>query len=541
MANLETSTDAAVAVTEAPKSNNLSEVAQDLMDAHAHRPGLVQEDLAKATEALHANGTLANLTVVGLDGKDLIVSNQEGQKLLLDANNPENQQVLPTDLTSQPIGDNGRTAELAADGSGKYTVVSGDSCWRVANDILTSQGLEDPTDNQIANYIKELEVANGRSFDSLQIGDEILIPTKIQGGESSQFAAPESTDTTPPTDTQETSALSPEAAKQMELEKFGVDNSFALMAKGFDKATQVYTPGGPYSSGAASLEDINNALNLDSITPDERLGLGMLQTGFDSMKNPEDGKIHLDDLARAKAELYEKIEAKYNPSSADVMPEARAEIPALLDTTSSTDTTNTADATDNTSVDPPALKSELDLIDGMFDRMGQGYLKAAEHPESNFTSSSVTLEDISNTLTRTDLSDEERHGLRFMESNFDDLKNPETGTISSHDLYLSKEKLIAEARANYADAAAAADPNLVVPELTESTTSDVPTSAPVIERDLQQVPALDPAIDPALKSELDSTLNPALQPSNFETLDFTMPSFSDYDIYSGYSLMSPAA
>ena len=207
MANLETVSDASVAnqtyaatenLAEAPKTNNLSDLAQELVSSHAHRPGLVQEDLAKATEALHANGSLANLSIIGLDGKDLIARDDQGQTLLLDSSNPENQQVLPADLVSQPIGESGRTAELAADGSGKYTVVSGDSCWRIANDILTSQGVEQPTDNQIANYIKELETSNGRSFAQLQVGDEINIPTKIQGGDSSSFAAPESTDTAIP-------------------------------------------------------------------------------------------------------------------------------------------------------------------------------------------------------------------------------------------------------------------------------------------------------------------------------------------------------
>lgn len=337
MANLETSTDANVvnpaeAAGEAPKTNNLSDLAQDLMSSHAHRPGLVQEDLAKATEALHANGALANLSIIGLDGKDLIARDEQGQTLLLDASNPENQQVLSSDLVSQPIGANGRTAELAADGSGKYTVVSGDSCWKVANDILTAQGVEQPTDNQIANYVRELEVSNGRSFAQLQVGDEIIIPTKIQGGENSQFTAPEATEPTnsdttntdvPSTqesaDSSDTTvpALAPEAAKQMELEKFGIDNSYALMAEGYARAVQYNTHKGTYSKPSASLDDINNALNRDDLTANERLGLGMLQTEFDYLKNSEDGTVHLADLERGRSERYQEIDAKYSQAPAD--------------------------------------------------------------------------------------------------------------------------------------------------------------------------------------------------------------------------------
>lgn len=314
MANLET-TDATVAEsTEVPKSSNLSEVAQELLSAHAHRPGLVQVDLAKATEALHADGTLSNLSIVGLDGKDLIARDEQGQTLLLDANNPQNQQVLSSELTTQTIGENGRTAELAADGSGKYTVVSGDSCWRVANDILTAQGVADPTDNQIANYIKELETTNGRSFAQLQVGDEILIPTQIQGGDNSQFVAPAVPEKTDSTDSSDSTvpALSAEAAKQMELEKFGIDNSYALMAKGFDRAVEHFTPRGTYSKPSATLDDITNTLNRSDLTADEKLGLGMMQSQFDYLKSSEDGNIHLADLERGKTQRYEEIDAKYS-------------------------------------------------------------------------------------------------------------------------------------------------------------------------------------------------------------------------------------
>ncbi|MBP9093526.1 LysM peptidoglycan-binding domain-containing protein [bacterium] len=337
MANLETVSDASVANqsyaatenwAEAPKTNNLSDLAQELMSSHAHRPGLVQEDLAKATEALHANGSLANLSIIGLDGKDLIARDEQGQTLLLDVSNPENQQVLPTNIVSQPIGANGRTAELAADGSGKYTVVSGDSCWRIANDILTSQGVEQPTDNQIANYIKELETSNGRSFAQLQVGDEINIPTKIQGGVSSSFADPEKavpTDITVPTETiipAETSVpeLSPEAAKQMELEKFGIDTNYALMGQGLNRATEHFTPRGTYSKPSATLYDINSTLNRSDLTANEKLGLKMMQSQYDYLKSSEDGNIHLSDLDRGKAQRYQEIEAKYSPSTAEASP-----------------------------------------------------------------------------------------------------------------------------------------------------------------------------------------------------------------------------
>jgi len=499
MANLETSTDANVvnpteASPEAPKTNNLSDLAQDLMSSHAHRPGLVQEDLAKATEALHANGALANLSIIGLDGKDLIARDDQGQTLLLDASNPENQQVLSSDLVSQPIGANGRTAELAADGSGKYTVVSGDSCWKVANDILTAQGVEQPTDNQIANYIRELEVSNGRSFDRLQVGDEIIIPTKIQGGENSQFAAPETSDsantnTTDTTDTDVPSSpdstdtadttvpdLSSEAAKQMELEKFGIDNSYALMAEGYSRAVQNSVASNLYSQPSASRDDINNALNRDDLTANERLGLGMLQTEFDYLKNSEDGTIHLADLDRGKSQRYQEIDANYSPAPADTSTDANilpnsgpsAEFDPYAGILPAA-----SDSAPEVSV-PTELASAQDQIDSSFEKIGSAYLKATQHEsvDGSYSSSSINHDDIIAALGRTDLTDAEHEGLQILDLYYDVFKNPDTGVITSYDLLQHRQALMQEASDRLSQPVL--DNSEIAPELP----ADVPAEAP---------------------------------------------------------------
>lgn len=539
MANLETSTDTNVvnpteAAPEAPKTNNLSDLAQDLMSSHAHRPGLVQEDLAKATEALHANGALANLSIIGLDGKDLIARDEQGQTLLLDASNPENQQVLSSDLVSQPIGTNGRTAELAADGSGKYTVVSGDSCWKVANDILTAQGVEQPTDNQIANYIRELEVSNGRSFAQLQVGDEINIPTKIQGGESSQFAAPEttdpaSTDTTntdvpsspDSTDSADTTvpALSPEAAKQMELEKFGIDNSYALMAEGFSRAVKINTPKGIYSKPSASLDDINNTLNRNDLTANERLGLGMLQTEFDYLKNAEDGTIHLADLDRGKSQRYQEIDAKYSQAPADTSTDANtlpnsgpnAEfdpyagiLPAASDSASAPEVSV-----------PTELASAQDQIDSSFEKIGSAYLKATQHEsaDGSYSSSSINHDDIVAALGRTDLTDAEQQGLQILDLYYDVFKNPDTGVITSYDLLQHRQALMQEAADRLSQPVL--DNTVIAPELP----AEMPTS----------VPAEAPAEVPAASTEI---------PADELSMSLLAPFFNTSSIYEDEDLMA---
>ena len=503
MANLETSTDANVvslteAAPEAPKTNNLSDLAQDLMSSHAHRPGLVQEDLAKATEALHANGALANLSIIGLDGKDLIARDEQGQTLLLDASNPENQQGLSSELVSQPIGANGRTAELAADGSGKYTVISGDSCWRVANDILTAQGVEQPTDNQIANYIRELEVSNGRSFAQLQVGDEINIPTKIQGGDSSKFVAPEttdpaSTDTTNTTNTDVPSspdntdnsgttvpALSPEAAKQMELEKFGIDNSYALMAEGYTRAGQYNTHKGTYSKPSASLDDINNALNRDDLTANERLGLGMLQTEFDYLKNSEDGTVHLADLERGKSQRYQEIDAKYS------------QVPAQTEFT-----------------------PEQDQINSSFEMIGAAYLKAVQHEsvDGSYSSSSINHDDIIAALGRTDLTAAELEGLQLLDQNYDLFKNPDTGVITSFDLNRQRQALMQIAADGFTQPVPDSTSN--APEMLTDAPNEHPTEVPT------EVPAATTEV-----------------PAEELPMSFELPFFNTSSIYEDDALMA---
>ncbi len=207
---------------------SLSEVTQDLMDAHAHRPGLIGDDMKKATESLHEAGVLKDFEIVGINGKDLIARDTNfNTSVLVNTEDPTTMRALSSELTETPIGQHGRMASLAQDGSGNYTVSGGDSAWKVARDLLSTRGMESPTDNQIANYIIELEHHNERSLAQLQVGDVINVPPMIKDGEQTDFApAPTPEPVTPEvvtpetetTDTETTDTVSPDTATEVSPE-----------------------------------------------------------------------------------------------------------------------------------------------------------------------------------------------------------------------------------------------------------------------------------------------------------------------------------
>jgi len=179
----------AAKVQDKTQTYSLSEVTQDLMDAHAHRLGLFNEDMKKATDSLHEAGLLNNFEIVGINGKDLIARDTNlNTSVLVNTEDPTAVHALSSELAETQIGANGRVANLAQDGSGNYTVSGGDSAWKVARDLLSTRGVDEPSDNQIANYIIELEHHNERSLGQLQVGDVVNVPPIVKDGEQTDFA-----------------------------------------------------------------------------------------------------------------------------------------------------------------------------------------------------------------------------------------------------------------------------------------------------------------------------------------------------------------
>jgi hypothetical protein len=122
----------------------------------------------------------------------------------------------------------------------------------------------------------------------------------------------------------------------MELEKFGIDTSYALMGQGFERATEHFTPRGTYSKPSATLYDIDSTLNRSDLTNNERLGLQMMQSQYDYLKSSEDGNIHLSDLDRGKAQRYQEIEAKYSQGANTVFDPYAGIYPQATDATNPT-------------------------------------------------------------------------------------------------------------------------------------------------------------------------------------------------------------
>lgn len=379
---------------------SLSEVTSDLMDAHAHRPGLFSQDLAKVNESI--DHLMPGLDIVGIDGKDLLARDEQNQMFRVDTANPENRQAVSTETREQAIGDNGRVAQLAEDGSGKYTVVGGDSCWRIADDILTSQGVAEPTDNQIANYIKELEQHNGRSFASLQIGDEINIPTMVQGSEESAFAADSTTPDTP------------------------IVPANADASQTADGAEGGYTP---LPTDADGIDKLIDGMTADKFIPDE------VRPG-----------PTVEAAAALDAQKQAEQQAKLQAMGAQTGEQIAADLEALKNGTYVNPNAVAAEAVQPET--PEVLPTEYNpvaeelMLHSAVSSMNVGFNKAFEASGSvDNTDPSISLADIENALTLNDLSGNESYGLNTMRNNFDFLKD-EDGKVrkGAFDRYFDMRK-----------------------------------------------------------------------------------------------------
>jgi hypothetical protein len=168
---------------------DLSDVAQSLTNAHAHRPGLWQQDLDKANTSLHQQGLLMGMDIVGIHGQDIVMKNEySGDNVLIDSTDINHQHADTTGEKGSTV--NGREANLNPDGSG--TVIAGRDDkygWVLASDLLKNQGIDDPTSNQMANYQIELERLNGRPVSEFRRGDEIQVPPSVINDGTTEFSS----------------------------------------------------------------------------------------------------------------------------------------------------------------------------------------------------------------------------------------------------------------------------------------------------------------------------------------------------------------
>lgn len=248
-------------------SSDFSGIVRDLDQDHAHRPGLWHQDLAKVNEALHKQGILPGVDLVGTNGQDLIGRKADGSTVAIDA----------TKVTREKDDHSG-------DGSGSHTVKAGENAWTVARDQLKQEGTDKPTNNQIANYIKELEKANGHSLTKLHAGDQIKLPASVKQGEQTEFRGDRANDTA-----------------QQKTDKLNTDVADAKEALG--KYTHKWGVN-VFNSAYMSHDQIKEALKGSGLTDQDKEGLQFLDKNFDQIAKKGEKYVYASEL-----EPYRKAQA----------------------------------------------------------------------------------------------------------------------------------------------------------------------------------------------------------------------------------------
>ncbi|MBS1954864.1 MAG: LysM peptidoglycan-binding domain-containing protein [Cyanobacteria bacterium SZAS-4] len=256
-------------------SSNLSDIAREIHDMMDHtKPGASAAAMAKINEALHAQGILPGVDITGVQGQDfvgVVTSDKgEGNVIRVDSTDISHRE---RDQTVNKTEINGRQATIAADGSGFVTVKPGDNPSFIARDMLKSQGLANPTANDIAMYELKLEALNGKDIaHKLHPGDVLKLPPALKDGIDSQFFGERALDTLGDTKTQLNSDL---AAAQAAIQKTGHWNWF----------------GAPYS---INMDEITRDMNKPGLTDQEKRGYQYLKDHFSEIA--VDGNVWADKL-----------------------------------------------------------------------------------------------------------------------------------------------------------------------------------------------------------------------------------------------------
>jgi hypothetical protein len=266
---------------------NLFRVAALLTDAHAHRPGVYQQDLHKVNAALHDKGILPGMDVVGVRGEDLVARDKQGHVRLYDSKNTNYSYEDNGGDYNDKFGTNKGKFGYNADGSGIYQVAGKDNAWSIANDVLKNEGLEHPTSNQRANFIKELAEDNpDKDLAKLRPGDELTIPPG----------------------TVKLDKISPERAS------IAASQAYAELNTNYDGGTVALAHHSGIWGGQNYMDknQIKAALDNPATAPVDRPGLEFLNRNFDVLKDKNGGyynnSITEDTLAKWKADQARHID-----------------------------------------------------------------------------------------------------------------------------------------------------------------------------------------------------------------------------------------
>ncbi|HEY9679524.1 MAG TPA: hypothetical protein V6C76_16060 [Drouetiella sp.] len=269
--------------------SNFSDIARMLTSDHDHRPGLFQQDLAKVNDALHAKGLLPGVDIVGMNGQDFVAKSQKDQSIV---------NVDATDLTRMKAADNGkvfslngRLAAVNGDGSGNLVVQKGDNPWKIGADILKSQGVDNPTDRQIANMYKELQQLNpSKTLDHLKPGDKINYPASVVDGTDTKFQSDRANAT---------------ADQSKKDAQDNYDGAMNAMGKFGENAW-----GGLPGAGGLNItmDEVNQGLARTDITDADRKSLNFIKDNFNQIA--VDGRFWQNDLGAWKDKMTNLAEVQ---------------------------------------------------------------------------------------------------------------------------------------------------------------------------------------------------------------------------------------
>lgn len=255
----------------------MADLARDLNAAHARRPGAFQQDLAKVNEALHEKGILPGVDIVGTRGQDLVTRDRKtGATRVVDASNPtidDGKRGAQLDAARSKADIGGRKADIGPDGSGTVKVAKGDNPWKLSEDVLKSQGIKEPTANQIANYQIELNRLNGKdAMRRFHEGQEIKLPPAVsaKGNDSTQFAG---------------DRIERTAKKEQEDLK-EKSESLDLTRYKFAGASSTFRSTIPPSISKADIDYALDPKNKMDLTNQDRKNLMELKADFDKYKTP---------------------------------------------------------------------------------------------------------------------------------------------------------------------------------------------------------------------------------------------------------------
>jgi hypothetical protein len=280
------------------QGSDWSDVRDSLTRATDHRPIGGQGVLDRASKDLVAKGVIPEGShVLAPAGDDFRVQNKDGS---VDVYNSKNMSQHHRDSAagSQTADISGRKATLNPDGTGTVKANSDDRYgWNLAHDALKQQGIDKPTDRQMANWeMQFLHDNHLKNINQVKAGHDYKLPAQSFSNDwdkgNTQFTG--------------------------ENAQAKYDATNAANNKAVDQAKAAFqkygTDSGPFGWGGhwISKDQINQALNRNDLSADDKAGLQFMKDNYDKLKfnnfGTNSNAVGLDALERTRKELQASAE-----------------------------------------------------------------------------------------------------------------------------------------------------------------------------------------------------------------------------------------